>query len=237
MGFLRFNVGDGVDTKEFSWVPLYVKELGYLEEIKALEKEIAEVQKSPKAKADLLVAVKAARGQVEALRVQGVAAVLKKFQDGGIAALSPEQFSYIVAAPGVISLSPCHTAAHAFEGLLADPVVKAALKLLPDGMTSHEKEAKIATLQGRIQKLQEKIEKECWPKERRVFDTQGDPLPRQDRWTALVNQWRKVMLPYNAPVDFEGYAMEKGSPGWKAFHKLGFDKHMIGSTKPRSRRA
>ena len=88
-------------------------------------------------------------------------------------------------------------------------------------MTSHEKEAKFPTLQAKIQKLQEKIEAECWPKDRRVFDSEGNPMPRQDRWTALLNQWHKVLQPYSAPVDHEGYALEKGSPGWKAVSYAG----------------
>lgn len=233
---LRFRIGAGVDTREYSWVPLYVKEQGYLAEIKGFQKEIAEIQKGPRSKAELLAAVKAARGQVEALRVQGVAAVLKKFQDGAIASLGPEQFAYILAAPGVMGISASHTAAHAFENLLADSIVKQALRTLPEGMSSQEKKVKIATLEGKIEKLRAKIEAECWPKDRRVFDSTGAPLPNQDRWQALVDQWKKVMAPYREPVDYEGFALEKGFSGWKAFHKLNLDKHMTGATKPRQRR-
>ena len=105
MGFLDSASGPVWTRGRYSWVPLYVKELGYLEEIKALEKEIAEVQKSPKAKAESWRRSRRHGPRWRPCGCKGWQAVLKGFQDGAIASLSPEHFAYVITAPGVSAIS------------------------------------------------------------------------------------------------------------------------------------
>lgn len=225
------SIGEGVDLENYSWVGPYLKGLKYQEEIKTLKGEIEEIQKTPRAKGEILEELKGIGDRVKALRVEELNKIFSRFQNGGISSLTPHVFAQVWIAPNAAIVGLSHTAAHDFESLLAPGIIEVALKELPEGMTRAEKEAKIAGLNAKIEALGIKIEKECWPDSRKVFTDTGEMDPHADRWKEVVDHWRKVAAPYNKPVDFFGLAIKQGDPAWEAFGKLGFS--LIGTENPR----
>jgi hypothetical protein len=228
---MRRGIGDGVDLVNYLWVDQYLKGLKYQEEIKGFKEEIERVQRFTRAKVEMIEELKGIGDQVTALRVAQVGEIMSRWQAGEISKLTPAAFAHVVIVPGAASLSRSHTAAHDFDSLLAPGIIEAALSELPEGMTEAEKAGKISDLEAKIAALEAKIEKECWPDSRKVFDDKGQRDPFADRWQEVVDHWRKVAAPYNKPVDFHGYAVEQTDPAWEAFRKLGF--RLSGATTPR----
>jgi hypothetical protein len=228
------GIGDGVDLDNYSWVDQYLKGLKYQEAIKALKEEIEGVQRFPRAKPEILEALKGIGGQVKARRVAQVGSILAAWQNGEIQSLTPETFALVWVVPEGAGLSRSHTAAHDFDSLLAPGIIEAALKELPKGMTAAEKAAKITELKAKIEALEAKLEQECWPESRKVFDDKAQRDPHADRWQEVVESWGKVAAPYNKPVDLYGRIIEQTDPAWEAFRKLGF--RLSGDTAPRPQR-
>ncbi|MFZ5447884.1 MAG: hypothetical protein ACOZFS_04515 [Thermodesulfobacteriota bacterium] len=230
-----YRIGDGVDLRNYTWVDVYLKGQKYQQEIDELKREIQRVQQFPKAKKEILEELKGMGDQITALRIEKVRAVLSRFQRQEITGLTPHVFAQVWIGGGGSILGLAHTAAHDFASILAGDIIDAAIEGLPDGITQEEKAAQIVDLEAKIAALTAKIEKECWPDSRKVFDNRGHPRPGQDRWQEVVDHWRKVAAPYNKPVDFYGYAIDQSDPAWEAFRKLGF--RLAGDTSPRPRKS
>jgi hypothetical protein len=229
----RRRIGEGVDLVNYTWVDQYLKGLEYQAEIKALKDENESIQRSPKTKGEVLEELKGLGDQVKALRVEKVRAVLSRYQNGEITGLTPHVFAQVAVHAQIVIMGLGHTAAHDFESLLADDIIKAALKEMPEGISRAEKKAKGRDYEAKIAALQAKIEKECWPDSRKVFNDKGEHIVHEDRWQEVVDHWYKVAAPYNKPVDFFGYAIEQHDPAWEAFRKLKIP--LRGSTTPRKR--
>lgn len=212
----------GVDLKEFLWVDPYLQGLEYLRLIKSIEAEIFETMKLQVAKEEIRAELNLMADRVKAARVAGLKAVLQRFQNREISSITPENLVGVLIAPGHAQIGDGHTAAHDYESLLDPEIVELALKGLPKGTSTADKEARMQTLRDARDKLKEKYEAECWPESRRVFNDQAKPILGRDRWQEVVDLWRKVARPYCEPVDLAGYLItDQKSPAWIAFQKLG----------------
>lgn len=218
--------GFGMDMQEFSWVPLWLKDQKYQEQVAALENQVRQVQAELRAKDEVRQAVARLKERLRLERPRYLAKVLGYYQGGVVDELHP---SVIVSGgvPGTSTvLGGMGLLAHDFLFLMDSQTVEEALKLLPEGISQEEREKRIKGLQDKIRKLRDRIREECWPPDRYVYDEFGKPLPGRDRWKEVVEHWEKMARSKCEPCDLEGYALEPNTPIYKAFHDLGLDKKL-----------
>lgn len=211
-GYSKIKSAYAVDTKDYSWVPSYLRDKEIRREIKELHGKIPQIQAAPIHKAELKVMIKETLSKIKEVSMTQIQNLLIDAQNRKVGSAD------LLSILGSKITYP-------FVLLLSEIEIDALFSRLDEGTKQSEIDKSVQQTQNRIKELNERIEKELSPQYRWFHFDSGFPEPYPDgcRWTLFVRDWEKVVSRFEGVANIEGIPPENKMEE-EAFYALGLDK-------------
>lgn len=208
-----------IDTFNFLWIDLFLRDEILRKKIQTWRDDIQNIQKSPIHKDELRAFFQSAISSINNERLSWFVEMLKAVQARSGAMIN----DYIVKSNTY------------FPGLeLSNKDIDSIFSQLPEeGVRQADIDSKIQQMQKKIKNAEDVIASELSPHDRWKYEDNGNPIPYPQgcQWTQYVNAWRKIAPRFEVPVSVEGLAIKNDSEqsayialGLNSIRKVSFRK-------------
>jgi len=200
----------GIDAIKYSWVDLYLRDQAARAEIKNLEADIERVGNLPICREELKARFIMALEKINSLMLRRMKIHLAGVQN---------RTENLIDEDGIARFNvvrPLFLTGLDIEEMFSD---------LQPGTPQAEIDEAIRAIKDKISTIKGRIASELSPQSRWVHHDSGEPMhyPNGCRWTAFVEDWKKVASRFEGRVNIEGFSLESGAEE-TAYTALGLDK-------------